>query len=64
MKSAQIFAVLALVFAAGWVVLPREAEDMTTGSVELAMLPEGEAISCDQPLYLEEAELLSGAACG
>ena len=64
MKPAQNFAVLALVFAAGWVVLPREAVDMMTGSIELATLPEGEAISCDQLLYLEEVELLSGAACG
>jgi len=69
MQRAQIFVVLAFVAAAGWAGLPRETADLTvdlaTGSITAA-IPSGadEMLSCDQVLYLEELELLSGSGCG
>lgn len=63
MRLARIFPMLAVALAAGLMVLPRHAGDLTTGSVTAAMQPEGE-LSCEQVLYLEEVELLSGSACG
>ena len=62
MQLARILPMLVVVLAAGWIALPRDTADLTTGSITAAMLPEGE-LSCDQILYLEEVELLSGSAC-
>jgi hypothetical protein len=53
---------MVVVLAACWIALPRDTADLTTGSITAAMLPPGE-LSCDQILYLEEVELLSGSAC-
>jgi hypothetical protein len=63
MRFARIFPMLAVALAAGLMVMPRHAEDLPTESVTAAMQPAGE-LSCEQVLYLEEVELLSGSACG
>jgi hypothetical protein len=48
----------------GFALLPREAE-MTTGSIVVATAPaSGAALSCDQALYQDELELLTGLNCG
>jgi hypothetical protein len=66
MRLAQILVVPALAFAVGFALLPREAE-MTTGSIVVATATapaSGAALSCDQALYQEELELLTGLNCG
>ena len=64
MHPAQIFVVLAAITA---VVAIRElpgADEPITGSIETAVSSvTSETLSCDQPLYLEELELIFGAAC-
>jgi hypothetical protein len=68
MRIARIFGVLGLALgltvALGAAFLPREAE-MTTGSIAVATAPaSGAALSCDQTLYQDELELLTGLNCG
>jgi hypothetical protein len=64
MRLAQILVAPALAIAVGVAMLPREAA-MTTGSIAGATAPaSGDALSCDQALYQEELELLTGLNCG
>jgi hypothetical protein len=62
MRAVQWFGVLAFLLAAAWLVAPGAMDDVVTGSIaEMAALPE--ALSCDQPLFLEELELATGHNC-
>lgn len=64
MHPAQIFIVLAVIVAAAAIGVPRGVDEQVTGSVETAVSAvANETLSCDQLLYLEELELLSGGAC-
>ena len=64
MHPAQIFIVLAVIVASVAIGVPRGADEQATGSIETVVSAvASETLSCDQLLYLEELELLSGAAC-
>jgi hypothetical protein len=68
MRIARIIGVLGLALgltvALGAAFLPR-ATEMTTGSIAVATAPaSGAALSCDQALYQDELELLTGLNCG
>jgi len=64
MHPAQIFIVLAVIVAAVAIGVPRGADEQATGSIETVLSAVAtETLSCDQLLYLEELELLSGSAC-
>ena len=64
MQPAQVFVVLASLVAAVWLAVPQPAEDLPTGSIAASISSAAdETLSCDQVLYLEELELLSGSGC-
>jgi hypothetical protein len=64
MHPAQFFVAVLAIVALVAIGVPHGVDEQTTGSIESAVSAiAGDAWTCEQLLYLEELELLSGGAC-